>query len=198
MTNAIQVRPVSALNRGSAYALIGDLLSRRPDHPPEAQCVDGGPHRESVSLEDIRSRVLTGSAVEKPLCKIPTDNKEGKYEGEIAKSDKNVATVAQANGTDEIANPNSFSPREITQTNKAADVNESAVDIPPIAGFAPWRGMMQGEQNQRHEALATRSAEQTVRSPAAEDRSTRYARPPRGLRSARGSLDLRLCPEPKP
>jgi hypothetical protein len=97
-----------------------------------------------VRLEDIRSRVLTGRTVEESLCEIPADNKAGKYEGEIDKSDKNVATVARANGTDEIANPNSFSLSEITQTNKAADVNESAVDIPPIAGFAPWRGMMPG------------------------------------------------------
>jgi len=61
--------------------------------------------------------------------------------------------AAEAYLADEITDTNTFSPREITQTDQTTLVNHCAVYIPPIACRAPWSGAMGNEQNHCHDSL---------------------------------------------
>src|ERR1035438_3089880 len=64
-----------------------------------------------------------------------------------------VMASTQANRPDEIAETDAFFAREISQSDKAANVNDSAVDIPPSAGLSPRVGTMEGKISQRQQGL---------------------------------------------
>jgi hypothetical protein len=93
-----------------------------------------------MGMKKIAAWILAGRAVE-PSLRNPTGaEEEGKDQNKEAKSEKDVVPIPQADRADQVAQANSFTAGKKTQTDEAADVDECAVNGPPIAGFTPGRG----------------------------------------------------------
>jgi hypothetical protein len=61
--------------------------------------------------------------------------------------------AAEAYLADEIEETNAFLTCELAQSDQTTQVNNCAVNIPPVACRLPWSGTMGNEQNNCHESL---------------------------------------------